>query len=207
MRCNNLIILLISLSYIRSSIAVETNKNQIVLVDGISDHLVDKKQKTETRFIEIGVYQDFLFSQSRRLFTPASPGILVSFQHQLWSIWRGSLEVRWSHWKQKDGTFRYSMPLGLYSKIAVQPNFHFLGLTFSPYVSAGIGYTILFEGNSYFKLNTPLGFGEFSAIAGGGLEIILLKSFGIRVGFDAWKGLESESYFAGALSIGLIKRF
>src|SRR5262249_10168372 len=147
-----------------------------------------------TRFIQIGVYQDFLFSRSRTLFKPSSPGILISFQHQLWSIWRGSIEARWSHWKQKDGEFQYSMPLGLYSKIAVQPNFKFMGLTVSPYINAGIGYTILFEGDAYFKLSVPTGFGEFSAIAGGGLEIILLKSFGINVGFDAWKSLESNSY-------------
>jgi len=190
-----------------SSVERENNKNQILLVDGISARLVEKKPHEQLRFVQAGVYQDFLFSQTKSYFKPISPGILISFQHKLWSIWRGSVEARWSHWEQKNGNYNYSMPLGLYSKIAVQPDFKLLNITFSPYINAGIGYTILFQGNAYFKLNTPTGFGELSVIGGGGIQVILLKSFGMNVGFDAWKSLDSDKYFVGSLSLGLVKRF
>lgn len=191
-----------------SSVERDGNKNQILLVDGVSVRLADKTPKKENHFIEIGAYKEYFFSESHALFKQASPGILLSFQQKLWRFWRGSVEARWSHWTtQKENTPKYMMPLGLFSKIAAQPEFKFFDMTFSPYVTAGIGYTILFRGNSYFNLRVPEGFGEASAIAGGGLQVIIVKSFGINLGFDAWKGLESTEYFIGALSLGLVTQF
>lgn len=191
------------------SVKSDQTKKQILFVDGISERLIenDDNRNTLVRLVQFGVYKDYLFPQTRNAFVPSSPGLFINFQHKLWSVWQGTLEARWSHWKAKDAEFKYLMPLGLYSKISVKPQIKIVTVTFAPYLTVGIGYTIPFQGNGYVQLNVPQSFGELSAIGGGGLDIVLLKSFGFNVSFDTWKGLESDQYFVGMLSLGLIAQF
>lgn len=191
------------------SVKSDQSKKQILFVDGVSERLIEKDDKKNEliRLVQVGVYKDYLFPQTRKNFTALFPGFFVNFQHKLWSIWQGSLEARWSHWKTKDGDFKYLMPLGFYSKIAVKPHIECSGVTLAPYLTLGVGYTIPFEGDSYFQLHVPKAFGELSAIGGGGLDIILLKSFGINASFDTWKSLETDQYFVGMFSFGLIAQF
>jgi len=191
------------------SVKSDQSKKQILFIDGVSERLVykdDDKNKL-VRLVQAGVYKDYLFSSTRSAFTPASPGLFVNFQHKLWSVWQGTLEARWSHWKTKQGDFKYVMPFSLFSKISVKPQFHISWFTVAPYLTVGLGYTIPFQGNGYVRLGVPKSFGELSAIGGGGMDIILLKSFGINISFDTWKGLATNQYFAGMLSLGFIAQF
>lgn len=191
------------------SVKGDESKKQILFVDGVSKRLMEKDDdKNELiRLVQVGVYKDYLFPQTRKNFTATFPGFFANFQHKLWSVWQGSLEARWSHWKTKDGDFKYLMPLGLYSKIGVKPQIQLSDVTLAPYLTLGLGYIIPFEGDSYFQMHVSKSFGELSVIGGGGLDIILLKSFGINVSFDVWRGLETVQYFVGMFSLGMIAQF
>jgi len=193
------------------SVEREQTKNQTLLIDGVSERLLEGGQTSNyfSRIIYMGVYHEYIFGTSQSLYTASPIGALFGFQHTLGKVFRGGLELRWSHWKSKEDQDlpAYVMPVALYSKIVVQPRISLGSGALSPYVNAGIGYMVPFQGDRYFSMTVPKSLGMLVFIMGGGLEWLMSKSFGVNIGFDTWLDLERKNFFAGAPSLSMVIRF
>ncbi len=194
-----------------SSVEREQNKKQLLDADGMSQRLLKDSNPNPTfaRIFYLGAYHEFLFGPIHAEYNPSVVGVIAGFQHTLNSYLRGGLELHWSHWQAKDknNSPRYIMPVGLYSKIILQPKFSVGAGSLAPYLTAGLGYMIPFQGDSYFAMNVPASIGMVMFIGGGGIEWMFVKSFGITMGFDTWLDLEGKDFFAGDLSLSLVSRF
>lgn len=192
--------------------AVTPVQQEPVLVDGISQKLVPNSSPNPTfaRILYFGAYHEFIFGPTHSQYQASPVGVLVGFQHTLNSFLRGGLELRWSHWQAKDISNypRYIMPVGLYSKITIQPAIPlYTNGSLSPYLTAGLGYMVPFQGDKFFTMNVPKYFGMVMFIGGGGIEWRMNQSIALSTGFDTWVDLEGNDFFAGDLSFSFVIRF
>ena len=192
------------------SVEREPSKNQTVVVDGVSARLLRASNPTPyfARVFYVGAYHEFIFGPTHSRYSTSPIGVIAGFQHTLNTFMRGGIELHWSHWRAKeDNNPRYMMPVGLYSKISLQPKIPFCSGALAPYLTAGLGYMVPFYGGKYFTMDVPRSFGMVMFIGGGGLEWMLTKSFGFNFGFDTWLDLEANDFFAGDLSFSLVAHF
>lgn len=193
------------------SVEREENKNQIILEDGMSKRLLKGSNPNPNfqRILYAGAYHEFIFGPAHSQYTASPIGVVVGFENTLNSFMRGGIELRWSHWQAKDilNNPPYLMPVGLYSRIKIQPRIKMGSGSLAPYLAAGLGYMIPFYGNKFFTMDVPRDLGNVMFIGGGGIEVMFIKSFGLNFGFDTWLDLEGKDYFAGDLSAAFVVHF
>lgn len=183
--------------------------------DGISTRLepqFSSRQTFQKTAVSFGVYREILLNPTNENYSSPHLGFSAGFEQNIRSIWSGGIELKWAEWALNSGAnpnLKTLSPLSVFSKVSMAPLLpQFFGVKsrtiFRPYVTGGLGYTAFLDGRSFSGLNEKSGFGEVSLDYGIGLRTAVTPSFGFKLGYEVWRGIETNRYIAQAFLIQMI---
>lgn len=189
------------------------DKPQVPLINGISTRLIPEQSQTITfpeTYFSFGIYREFLSHDTQNNYNSTGLGVMLGFDQHIRGMWSGGVEVRWSDWKADSSSpVTDTSPLSVFSKVAASPDLkelmkeNTITRLFRPYATGGLGYTLFFDNRSLLSARSKTAFAQMSATYGGGMRIILPSSFSIKIGAEAWRGIQTSNYFANIMFIEL----
>ena len=148
-------------------------------------------------YFSLGLFQEGLHGSAKHEYEASGTGVSLGAFQRIRQDWAGGLELRWSDWRAVAAGVEDVSPLSIFSKIEYAPSWAGKtaeGLSLHPYLTGGLGYMALFSERSWTAGHSQTSFGETAATFGGGLRIVTSSSWGVKLGVEMWRGLETDHY-------------